>query len=163
MSAFNIKSKDVASILKRRVNAIARESAQRMGEWAEKSAQQRYDGAVYAGTNDVTVDHEVKGTKVTVTARGSAVGFIEYGTGIGYPTPAESPYPHGTFGQGKGANPPWTYYGETGNAPRTYVVRSGKKGDVVRTYGNPANLCLHLTKQELQENAARILREVNHE
>lgn len=152
------KSRNVARMLKMRVNKLAEEAVTKLAEEAKRDAQRRYDDSLYAGTNDVKVDYDKEGRfKATVTATGKAVGFIEFGTGM-YP---HEKYAAGSYGQGKGANPPWTYYGEPGTMPDTYIVRSGKKGNVVRTYGSPANLCLHLAKQHVQEEAARIVKEVN--
>lgn len=131
---------------------------------AEKAAEY-FERAVYAGDNDVATHHKVEDkTTAVVTAEGNAVTFIEFGTGTMYPdAPADQNEPgfvRGTFGKGKGAHPPWVYYGEQGNAPDTIDLGSHKGGNAILTYGNPANLCLHGAKDRVQEALPKLAKEV---
>ena len=147
------------------INAKASVLVERLAKMASAKAQSLYSSALYAGTNDVKTDYKMDGKlSAVVTAEGEAVTFIEYGTGM-YPEPPadmnEQGYTHGTYGKGHGANPPWYYYGEQGNTPDTMVVRDDpSKGTVVRTFGNPANLCLHLAKQHVEEQLVNVAKEV---
>ena len=138
---------------------------QKVAESAEKKGNEYFPQAFYAGTNDVKVSHKMVNEKTAeVVAEGDAVTFIEFGTGTVYPdAPAdqnEKGFVRGTFGDGMGAHPPWHYYGEPGNAPMTWVAKNTSKGDMVVTYGNPANLCLHRAKDQTQEMIPKIAKEV---
>lgn len=160
--SFNISSIEAAreaiESQKKDIFQAALETVQELIQIGEADATQRFANALYAGTNDVEVNSRITnahGHKVVgeVEATGDSALFIEYGTGIG---PVEPPHVAGEYGKGRGANPPWYYYGEQGNTPDTMVVREDPaRGSVVRTFGNPANLCLHLAKQTVEEEIER--------
>ncbi len=147
------------------INAKTSILVEKLAKMASAEAQRLYSDALYAGSNDVTTHHKMDDAlSATVTAEGNAVTFIEYGSGL-YPEPPaemnEQGFRHGTYGIGLGDTPPWFYYGEQGNMPDTMVVRDDpSKGSVVRTFGNPANLCLHLAKQHVEEQLVNVAKEV---
>lgn len=125
---------------------------------ADAKATEYFERAVYAGRNDVKVSHKMIGKKkARVRADGRKIMFIEYGTGIG---PVEAPYTAGSYGKGQGAHPPWAYYGDIGNSPDSMIVRTTKKRQVVLTFGNPANLCMHGARENVIAEAPRIAKEV---
>ena len=109
-------------------------------------AQVLYNNALYAGTNDVKVWLEERGDHtVAVVARGWAVMFIEFGTGVMYPDISWEQranldadlaerghygYHLGIMGGG------WRYEGDPGNLGE--VITDGPYAGMVHTYGNPA-------------------------
>ena len=61
----------------------------------------RFANANYAGDNDVTVYMENDGKAARICAEGSAVAFIEFGTGVqnpDYPGSAAAPYRQVSYG-----------------------------------------------------------------
>ena len=117
--------------------------------------------AVYDGTNDVTVDFEMRGDKkVAVVATGNAVLFIEFGTGLLWPdTHPENHYSRGEYGYGLGKMAGgWRYDGEPGTNGE--VITEGKHAGKVHTYGNPANASLYLTVRDVEREFTEIARRV---
>ena len=106
------------------------EFIRRLKEIGVSVARTGFEMAEYDGTNDVLIAETQNGTRAAVIAYGETVGFIEFGTGVKFPeydsSSAEfTPPKHGTYGQGKGANPKgWFFKQSEGAAAR-------------HTYGNP--------------------------
>ena len=122
-----------------RFNDMCAEVCDKLAAIGEDVLNATYSAAGYTGINDISVSKEPVEGGCRLSANGSALGFIEFGTGAGYPlgdyagqvgAPA-----HGTYGKGKGANPPWKYIGEPGNMGE--VIASTPRGTLVRTSGNP--------------------------
>ena len=142
----------------------------RLAEEGVDDATVRFEYAIYAGTNDVRVEfEEVNDKTIAVVAIGRAVLFIEFGTGTvvypdDHPDKPSDLIPRGKYGKGQGSRDDgWRYYGEQGNEPMTRVVRSNEKGELIHTYGNPANASLYLTREELKRRLITIAREVFHD
>lgn len=121
-----------------------------------------YSAAAYAGTNDIQVSSEPIEGGYRLSANGSVLGFIEFGTGAGYPlgeyagqvgAPA-----HGTYGKGKGANPPWKYIGEGGNAGE--FIASTPRGTLYRTDGNPPANAFPAAVEAMRANFSSIVQGV---
>lgn len=136
---------------------------QKLAEAGLTVAQAQFRTAQYDGVNDVVVKVEVLDkNRVAVVANGQAVAFIEFGTGISYPK--EHPKAQqmgavrGSFGQGKGNNESWTYYGETGTDG--VAIRDSDKGTVVRTKGNPPARAMYYASQEMIGKITQIAEEV---
>ena len=137
-----------ASVL-RRLDAIKSQVEKlpnEIGEHAKRyasEAQEDYHNAYYVGANDVTVASDQTGKTSTITASGSALLFIEYGTGINIPGvkyPAEWSGSHAKFltdskklALFKGWWPlPSDVFGETGvmtegNPPANVMYETGKR------------------------------------
>ncbi|MGN0558373.1 MAG: hypothetical protein ACI4IS_02865 [Acutalibacteraceae bacterium] len=117
-----------------------------------------FSNAMYAGDNDVEISVDKTETGYQITAKGQAVLFIEFGTGIlnpEHPQSEEFGFAHGTYGKGKGANEKgWVYVGEQGNAGQT--IREG----VYRTYGNPPAKAMYNASKDMKAEIYRIAREV---
>lgn len=129
-------------------------------------ARVHYQGAQYEGINDVTVnltDEFYRNTNcsVTITASGSAVLFIEFGTGVYYgddaaargsvasgelQTTAKRLYGRGEYGKGRGKQTTWVYIDPT--------------GEKIFTHGNPSNACLYQTRKYLEERLLSTAKEV---
>lgn len=120
--------------------------------------------AAYMGyvESDVSVTIEPTQNGCVLSASGSKLGFIEFGTGVSYPLSASAAEfgapPHGTYGKGNGRKPSWTYIGtaDTGGT----VIASSKRGDVVRTSGNVAADGFTVAVDEMRSNFSRICEEV---
>lgn len=114
------------------------EFTRRLGEIGLEVIRAAYVGASYAGTNDIEVHLEFEESKCKIVANGSALGFIEFGTGVAYPlgeyaAQVNAP-PHGSYGQKRGATgKKWVYKGDAGNIGEPDPNRTG----LVWTKGNP--------------------------
>ena len=114
-------------------------------------ADLKYHYAVYDGTNDVKVTLDDKEPlRKAVVAVGMAALFIEFGTGVqtwpdNHPEAADLGMVRGSYGKGYGKRKAWVYEGEPGS------MGLPLKGDKVLTHGNPANMSMYQTKQELTE------------
>lgn len=135
----------------------------RLAEAGLTVANAQFRTAQYDGVNDVVVKIDMLDrNRVAVVANGQAVAFIEFGTGIYYPE--EHPKAQqmgavrGSFGQGKGNNESWTYYGEAGT--NGAVVRDSDNGTVVRTKGNPPARAMYYASQEMLNKIQQIAKEV---
>lgn len=121
----------------------------------------RFATAIYDGVNDVTVVLDETGNGFTIEAKGHAVAFIEFGTGVYHNT--SEPYPNprpegivgiGEYGKGKGKRRAWFYYGEQG----TNGEQQGK--GVVKTRGNPAAMPMWYATEEMRRSILQIAKEV---
>lgn len=123
-------------------------------------ADLKYHWAVYDGTNDVAVKMEDRGPFCkAVVAVGNATLFIEFGTGVktwpdNHPEAGKLGMKRGEYGKGNGQHKAWVYKGEAGSMG--LPLDSGR----VLTYGNPANMSMYQTKQELCEQFESIARRV---
>lgn len=128
-------------------------------------ASVKFQTAQYDGDNDVIVNRQpewVEDNKLFLTARGNAVTFIEFGTGVHYaeqhPKAAALGAIHGTYGQGKGSRDSWGYYGNPGTNGK--IVKENDKGTVVLTHGNPPARAMYDSAKEMRNQVATIAREV---
>lgn len=132
---------------------------QRLADEGVQVAKVRFSQARYDGTNDVTVHTEGSGKSVAVVAVGNATLFIEFGTGVlnaGHPDPAAAKYPHGGYGKGLGRLSSWRYKGD----PGTHGEPDPKHPGYIRTAGNPANMSMYLTIEDLRRRFKQIAEEV---
>ena len=135
----------------------------RLADEGYQIASAKFAKAVYDGTNDASVSVEQRGTAArAVVAVGSSVLFIEFGTGVTYPDSHPEAADHGMtrggYGQGKGSQSSWGYYGDPGTHGQLKEKSNGNT--VVITHGNPANMSMYETVKELQERLPVIVKEV---
>lgn len=117
----------------------------------------KFQNAVYAGTNDVTVTVQSRSdTKVAVVAIGSAALFIEFGTGVTQPDGhPEQQFTRGGYGYHLGRlKKGWRYKGDPGNAGEPDPTHPG----YIHTMGNPSNMSMYLTVRELEQKFEEIAR-----
>lgn len=136
---------------------------QKLAEEGYQIAAAGFQNAQYDGTNDSAVSIEERGENVrAVVAVGSAVLFIEFGTGVTYPDAhpeaAELGMVRGGYGQGKGNQRTWGYYGEAGTNGE--IRKQTEKGQLVLTHGNPANMPMYEAVKQLRERLPEMVREV---
>lgn len=123
-------------------------------------ADLKFHWAVYDGSKDVAVKLEDRGDYCqAVVAVGSTVLFIEFGTGVhtwpdNHPEAAKLGMVRGSYGKGYGKHKAWVYKGEPGSMG--LPLKDGK----VLTHGNPANMSMYQTKQELIQQFETIARRV---
>lgn len=135
----------------------------RLAEEGYQIASAKFAQAVYDGTNDVSVSAENRGANIrAVVAVGSAVLFIEFGTGVVYPDDHPEAddlgMKRGEYGKGHGKQTSWGYYGEPGTNGE---LREKKNGSVVViTHGNPANMAMYETVKELEMHLRDLAKEV---
>lgn len=137
---------------------------QALAEEGVQIASAKFADATYDGTNDVSCSVEERGdNKVAVMAVGSAVLFIEFGTGVRYadnhPEAAEHGMVRGEYGYKLGRmEKGWRYKGDPGTNGQ--VITEGKHAGEVHTYGNPANMSMYLTIRELEDKFEEIARRI---
>ena len=99
----------------------------------------------YDGPEDHTISVEERDGGYAVVARGRTVLFVEFGSGlVGYGHPEPHEYGPGTY-PGKGH---W-------NDPNGWYYAHGKK-----SHGNPTNMPMYNTVKELEQELARVVKEV---
>lgn len=130
-------------------------------------AEWRLETAEYSGESDAEIEKQpvwISDNKLAISAVGSTVAFIEFGTGVHYP----SDHPkanelgaiRGSYGKGQGKNKRWGYYGDPANIIGTDKVRANERGTLILTRGSPANRFMYDTAQDMRKNISRIAREV---
>lgn len=138
----------------------AEKFASALGKKGLAVAEIRFANAKYAGDNDVECSLDESGTKCTIIAKGNAVAFIEFGTGVTHP-PYGGELPdgvgeHGTYGQGKGSRKGWFYYGEAGNAGIPVADKPGLN----YTSGNDAAMAMWGAVEEMAAQVEATWKEV---
>lgn len=129
------------------------EFVRRLKELGVSVAQAGFATADYDGVNDVLIAETQSGGRAAIIAYGETVGFIEFGTGVKYPEWDSTgmdytPPKHGTYGQGKGANPKGWYFSPGEGAAGRH------------TYGNPPAEAMLTARNTMVEQITQIAREV---
>lgn len=135
----------------------------RLAQIGVNTASVRFKAAQYDGINDVNVSAKMQGSNtIVITASGKAVLFIEFGTGITYseehPKASEMGAIRGGYGQGKGNQSSWGYYGEAGT--NGTKIKTTDKGDLIITRGNPPARAMYEAEKELKSKILKIAKEV---
>lgn len=126
-----------------------------------REASIRFTTAIYDGVNDSHVTLKPIDNGYAILAEGNAVAFIEFGAGV-YHNPGE-PYPNprpkgivgiGEYGEGHGKQQSWYYNGEPGTNGEI------QPNGAVKTRGNPAAMPMWYASEEMQDNVAKIFKEV---
>lgn len=125
----------------------------------------RFQTAQYDGENDVLVEKTPQWSgdnKLIISATGKSITFIEFGTGVHYaeqhPKAMEFGAVRGEFGQGKGSQDSWGYYGVPGTNGR--VIKTNEKGTLIVTHGNPPARAMYDAGKEMRSRIVEIAREV---
>jgi len=141
------------------LNSYSNSLQRRTGELCRKLAEMGavnislgFSRAIYTGQMDANVTvEEVSPTEYKIVAEGQTVLFVEFGAGVtyggGHPQAAE-------FGFGPGTYPGQTH-AMTGNG---WYLPKDKGGG--HTYGNPPNMPMYNTAQDLKREIERVAREV---
>ena len=112
-------------------------------------ASLQFARAVYNGSNDVSVRVDDTGSVAVIYASGSAVAFLEFGSGAkygyGHPQAGEFGVGPGTYPDGKGH---W-------DDPKGWWFGHGQ-----HSYGNPPAMAMHEAVQKMVEELTEIAREV---
>ena len=125
---------------------------QKLAERGAAVARIAFTGATYDGTNDVTVRVDNTGSVAVIYAEGSAVAFIEFGSGIthgyGHPQADEFGMGPGTWSDGELGKGHW-------DDPHGWYYAHGKK-----THGNPPAMAMYKAVQAMTEDLTTIAKEV---
>lgn len=142
----------------------AKQLAIELAETGASEAESRFASALYAGTNDSSVEIQKTRDGAAVVASGNAVAFIEFGTGVHYNGSGSYPLPKpsgivgiGEFGNGMGKRDMWFYHGDAGNAGAMSI---DKNSDLVATHGNPAYMPMFHAMMKIEEEAYPVAKEV---
>lgn len=138
---------------------------ERLAEIGVDTAAVKFRSAQYDGDNDVVVNEPewITDTKLIISATGSSVTFIEFGTGVHYteqhPKAAEMGAIRGEYGKGRGKRETWGYYGNPGTNGVIRKTVDGK-GDLILTHGNPPARAMYDAGKQMRERIVEIAREV---
>ena len=125
---------------------------QRLAMLGASVASIEFSRAIYNGTNDVSVRVEDNGKKATIFAEGSAVLFIEFGSGAkyggGHPEAEKYGYGPGTYSDGPNGKGHW-------NDPDGWYYAHGQ-----HSFGNPPAMAMLHTRDAIVEQLTKIAREV---
>ena len=133
------------------VQEKSKELRERLAKIGVDKAQIIFDGAVYDGNKDINVTWSDNGQIATITASGTTLLFIEFGSGlIGYGHPNPGEYGPGTWSDNpdKGGKGHW-------DNPDGWYYTHGKKSK-----GNPPHMGMTKAVEEITANVTRIAREV---
>lgn len=121
------------------------ELCKRLADMGVQKAELNFSSAIYDGNYDYEVHAEKSGDGYVVKASGEKILFVEFGSGlIGYGHPEVQNMGPGTY-PGKGH---W-------NDPNGWWYAHGKK-----SHGNPPNMPMYNTVKELEQELARVVKEV---
>lgn len=150
-----------------KVSLIAkkREFLTKLAEIGIETATIGFSNAIYDGDNDVVVQKTpewIDENTLQIVASGTTVLFIEFGTGVHYteqhPKADELGFTRGTYGQGKGSQDMWGYYGSAGT---NGIVRTKADGSyVVLTHGNPPARAMWEASEQIKSRILEIAKEV---
>lgn len=124
----------------------------RLASLGASVASIRFSRAVYTGTNDVSVRVDDTGNTAVIYAEGSAVAFIEFGSGktygYGHPNAGEHGFGPSTWSLGEEGKGHW-------DNPKGWWFGSGQ-----HTYGNPPAMAMVAARDAMVEDLTRIAKEV---
>lgn len=123
----------------------------RLADMGAVSVSLQFARAIYTGPNDFSVTVEPIDNGYQIVASGQSVAFVEFGAGVTY---GEGHPQAGAFGVGPGTYPGQTH-AMTGEG---WYLPKSKGGE--HTYGNPPNMPMYNTTQDLKNEIARVAREV---
>ena len=149
--------KAAAEELRRYAEWVQRKEAELIAKLAERGravASVKFAGAQYDGTNDVSVRVDNTGSVAVIYAEGTAVAFIEFGSGaaMGYGHPDA-----GKHGLGPGT---WSTDESLGGKghwddPDGWYYKHGEK-----SHGNPPAMAMYDAVQTMTAEITTIAREV---
>lgn len=126
---------------------------ERLSQWGQTTMEFRWMDIMYDSPHFETFGCEKTADGFMLTAEGEAVCFIEFGAGVHYNGSERYPIPRpegvvgiGEYGHHLGRFDHWYYKDANGNS--------------IRTEGNPANMPMYYTMQDIIDNITRIAREV---
>ena len=161
---------DTLDVLNDRIKSMpvdAKVLVEKLTDIGKSVAQGYYRTAWYDGTNDVVVTAEVKSRskhvqRGDVVARGNAVTFIEYGSGVHYvlvhPWASQEGMVRGGFGYGLGNFDSWRYKGDPGTHGE--IINEGKHAGEVLTHGNPPARAMYFADKSMRNNVFRLAKGV---
>lgn len=130
-----------------------------------QSATIRFAEAEYDGDNDVVVKNPVwiDDNTLQITAEGSSILFIEFGTGVynpvQHPRARDLGMIRGEYGYGLGKmRYGWRYKGNPGTNGE--VIMDGPHAGEILTHGNNANMCMYLATADMRDQIAKVAERV---
>lgn len=131
------------------LNEKTQELCKRLADMGVVKAEAYFSNAVYDGIYDFEVHADPIEGGYVVKASGEKILFIEFGSGlIGYGHPEPNDYGPGTYpGKGHWKDPQgWWYKNEDGSGHHSY--------------GNPPNMPMYKAVTGLEQELARVVKEV---
>lgn len=124
----------------------------RLAMLGASTASIRFARATYTGLKDATVTVEPIANGYAIKAEGQSVLFLEFGSGIrygsGHPENAEYGMGPGTYPDGK----------DHWDDPKGWWLPKNKGGG--HTYGNPPAMAMYEARKSIEQELARIVKEV---
>lgn len=134
-----------------------RELCKRLADMGATNVSLLFSRAIYTGNNDFDVSvRDLGNGGYQIVVSGQSVAFVEFGAGVryGHGHPLE-----GQFGMGAGTYP--SDKGHWDDPQGWYLPKSKQHSDGTKhTYGNPPNMPMYNTAQDLKNEIARVTREV---
>jgi len=138
---------------------------EKLAEIGIDTATVRFSQAQYDGVKDVDVPKDpewVSDNTLQISAVGSTVSFIEFGTGVHYteshPKAGEFGAIRGGYGHGLGKLDSWRYKGEPGTNGE--LITEGKHTGEILTHGNPPARAMYDAGKEMRAKIQEIAKEV---
>lgn len=148
---------------KQRIKRNQRTLLEKLAAIGIETASARFSTARYDGTNDVVVPHVpewLDENRLIISASGSSVYFIEFGTGVHYseahPKAGEFGAVRGGYGHGLGKLDSWRYEGEPGTDGEASATHPGQ----VVTHGNPPARAMFDAAEDIRSKILEIAKEV---
>ena len=144
--------KNAVQEMKQYAQWVKQKEAELIAKLAQRGktvAEIKFASAAYDGTNDVSVRVDNTGSVAVIYAEGSAVAFIEFGSGAkygyGHPKAGEFGMGPGTYPDGKGH---W-------DSEKGWWYAHGQ-----HSYGNPPAMAMYQAVQKMTEEITKIAKEV---
>lgn len=138
------------------ISKRADELCKRLADMGAVNVSLQFSRAIYTGPNDFSVSVEdLGGNRYQIVVSGQSVAFVEFGAGVtygeGHPQAAE-------FGVGPGT---WPGKGHWDDPNGWYLPKEKQLSDGTKhSYGNPPNMPMYNTAQDLKQEIARVARDV---
>ena len=134
------------------VEAKEAELIAKLAERGKEVASVKFAAATYDGTNDVSVRVDSTGSVAVIYAEGSAVAFIEFGSGAtmgyGHPDAGKHGFGPSTWSTGDSGKGHW-------DDPNGWYYKHGEK-----SHGNPPAMAMYDAVQAITTELTTIAREV---
>ena len=157
-------------LFEKKLKTKQKEFLQKLGELGVAKGEENFSQIEYAGDySDKNIHYDWVGeNRIAISFESKAILFIEFGTGVYFPSPdhplsVEFGFSRGGYGQGRGKNSWWVYPATGANAGTpgaSEVFEKSRNQQMLITHGNRANRVVYDTGKFLREQIMKIAKEV---